>query len=301
MKTYHYILLALSVFLWACKSESTKKSLNGLDFIIHTQGKGQAIKDKDFVSVQMYNYIGDSLVSKPSSPEELSIIQVVPLVKSTSAVNPVMELIHQMKVGDSASIYKELLPLEQRVYNAAPGDRFKYTVVIKAIKTQEEVLAEEIKKNQMAPSEENEKYLNPANRQAASEVWLQMQPLLEDYNQKKLGNKLKSTSSGLKYVILENGSGAPGKSGNVATVSYYGAFLKGSRFDDSYSFGRPIEVTLGAKTVIPGWEEALTLFPKGTKACLFVPPHLAYGEKGNPPIIPPNEELMFFMEVVDIK
>ena len=156
MKTYHYILLALSFFLWACKSESTKKSLNGLDFIIHTQGKGQAIKDKDFVSVQMYNYIGDSLVSRPSSPDELSIIQVVPLVKSASAVNPVMELIHQMKVGDSASIYKELLPLERRDKMLAPGVRSNNILLEKPIKIKKKVLEKETKKNKMVLWKEKE-------------------------------------------------------------------------------------------------------------------------------------------------
>ena len=68
-------------------------------------------------------------------------------------------------------------------------------------------------------------------------------------------------------------------------------------FDNSFSRGEPFVFPLGAGQVIKGWDEGLALLPKGTKATLFIPYELGYGETGSPPSIPPRSELIFYVEV----
>jgi len=106
------------------------------------------------------------------------------------------------------------------------------------------------------------------------------------------------TASGLRYLVLKRGSG--GKSpeyGTAVTVHYTGQRLNGLVFDSSHQRGQPATFEIGR--VIAGWNEALTRMIKGEKRTLIIPPELAYGERGYPGIIPPNEFLIFEVELLD--
>ena len=113
--------------------------------------------------------------------------------------------------------------------------------------------------------------------------------------------KTQSTPSGLKYYILKEGDGSNAVDGNKVTVQYFGSLLNGTSFDDSFKRGEGIPLTLGVGQVIKGWDEGLTYFNKGAKGFLFIPSDLAYGEAGSPPIIGPNEELVFYIEMEEIQ
>jgi peptidylprolyl isomerase len=112
--------------------------------------------------------------------------------------------------------------------------------------------------------------------------------------------KIKTTKDGLKYVIIEEGSGPKAKSGDVVTVDYSGFLLNGKKFGSSIESGKPITFKLGAHEVIPGWEEGIRLLNKGAKAELIIPPSLAYGSIARGPI-PANSTLVFDIHLVDIK
>lgn len=113
-----------------------------------------------------------------------------------------------------------------------------------------------------------------------------------------------TTSSGLKYVVTQEGTGKrkPGK-GTTVRAHYTGRFLDSEEklevFDSSVERGRPLEFPVGAGRVIPGWDEAFLDMVKGEKRKLIIPPSLAYGERGYPPVIPPNATLVFDVELVD--
>jgi peptidylprolyl isomerase len=106
------------------------------------------------------------------------------------------------------------------------------------------------------------------------------------------------SASGLRYLVLNPGSGESSPEyGSAVTVHYRGRRLNGLIFDSSYQRGQPATFEIGS--VIQGWNEALTGMRRGAKRILIVPPELAYGERGYPGVIPPNEFLIFEVELLD--
>lgn len=100
---------------------------------------------------------------------------------------------------------------------------------------------------------------------------------------------------------IQAGVGASAEEGKTAIVHYKGMFLNGKVFDESYSRKLPIEVKLGAKQVIPGFEQGLKGLKVGGKRKVTIPYALAYGEQGRPPRIPARSTLVFELELVEIK
>lgn len=105
--------------------------------------------------------------------------------------------------------------------------------------------------------------------------------------------------SGLQYKILKAGTGPLPKLTDMVTTQYRGTLIDGTEFDSSYSRGEP--ATFGVRGVVKGWTEALQLMPVGSKWQLYIPSALAYGERGSPPKIGPNQTLIFDLELVGIK
>lgn len=108
---------------------------------------------------------------------------------------------------------------------------------------------------------------------------------------------VKTTASGLQYIVEKEGTGATPKKDDVVKVHYKGTLTNGEQFDSSIERGQPAEFPVGG--VIPGWTEALQLMKVGGKAKLFIPAELAYGPSGRPGI-PPNSVLLFDVELIEI-
>lgn len=115
-------------------------------------------------------------------------------------------------------------------------------------------------------------------------------------NAKKDG--VKTLPSGLQYRVITEGSGASPKAESMVDVHYRGTLVDGTEFDSSYKRGEPANFPVGG--VIPGWTEALQLMKEGSKWELAIPPALAYGERGAPPVIPPNAALVFEVELLKV-
>jgi peptidylprolyl isomerase len=111
---------------------------------------------------------------------------------------------------------------------------------------------------------------------------------------------IKTTASGLKYVIISQGEGPAVEAGKVITVSYSGYLLDGTLFDSSIERDEPIQFVVGQGQVIPGWDEGMLLLKKGDKARFIIPPQLGYGEMQLEKI-PANSTLIFDTEIVDIQ
>jgi FKBP-type peptidyl-prolyl cis-trans isomerase FklB len=104
---------------------------------------------------------------------------------------------------------------------------------------------------------------------------------------------------GLKYKIIKAGQGPKPTLNSTVVVNYEGTLTNGSKFDSSYDRGEPATFQVGQ--VIPGWVEVLQLMPVGSTWEVYIPANLAYGEAGAPPVIGPNEPLIFKVELLDIK
>lgn len=116
---------------------------------------------------------------------------------------------------------------------------------------------------------------------------------------------IKTTKSGLQYMVLKEGTGATPTKENTVATHYRGKLINGTVFDESYTGKEPTDddkpVSFGVTQVIKGWTEALQLMKEGSKYRLFIKPELAYGERGPSPKIGPNSLLIFDIELLKVK
>jgi FKBP-type peptidyl-prolyl cis-trans isomerase FklB len=105
--------------------------------------------------------------------------------------------------------------------------------------------------------------------------------------------------SGLQYKVLTQGTGAKPAATDSVVCNYRGTLINGKEFDSSYKGGKPL--TFPVDGVIKGWTEALQLMPVGSKWQLFIPPDLAYGERGAGADIGPDTTLIFEVELLSIE
>ncbi len=124
------------------------------------------------------------------------------------------------------------------------------------------------------------------------------QAAADDFLEKnKAKNGIVVLPSGVQYRIIEEGEGSrPGLEDRVK-VHYRGSKINGHEFDSSFARGVPEEFPVN--TVLRGWQEVLPLMKTGATWQVFVPPELAFGARGNPPV-GPNEALIFDLKLVEI-
>jgi cyclophilin family peptidyl-prolyl cis-trans isomerase len=147
-----------------------------------------------------------------------------------------------------------------------------------------------------------------------AKIALEFKPTIDDY-----ASKAKTLASGLKMHYLNNGTGEKPKTGQTAMINYQGYFTDGKLLDSNVKeveekFGMlnpqkvqrgmyapaPMKISPDAN-LFPGFKEALATLRVGDKAFFYFPSHLAYGEAGRPPVVQPNTDLAFIIEMVDIQ
>ena len=146
-----------------------------------------------------------------------------------------------------------------------------------------------------APSIFESYIANKSDADAAKEV-------AEQDKIKGITKGMSKTESGIYYNISKKGTGDNAKPNDLLSVHYSLQLIDGSEIDSSFTRGAPIEFTCGVGQVIKGWDEAMQLLNKGSKARLVIPSELGYGSMGaGNGVIPPNATLIFDVELVDIK
>jgi FKBP-type peptidyl-prolyl cis-trans isomerase FkpA len=283
--------------LGGCNGSGNKplsESENGFKYIHHIQNEGPKPQVGEYAYFHIEVLLDDTLLQSSRKNNDTPLAQIPTAEQAKLQPNPVTDVLPLMSVGDSLTIIQDLDSLPQRPPEFEKYKTLYYNISLVEIKSEEDykVIAEEQQKIQ------KEKALVVQAR--LSEVTEFTKQVLSDYNSGKLNSKLSETASGLKYIIHEEGTGEVPKAGDIIKVHYFGMLPDGTEFDNSFKRGEPHIFPVGQGQVIPGWDEGLMLFKRGTKATLFIPYQLAYGEAGRPPAIPAKSELVFYVELLDL-
>jgi FKBP-type peptidyl-prolyl cis-trans isomerase FkpA len=261
----------------------------GYKYVMHVDEEGELpqVGEMIFFHVTMSN--GDSITyssyQQPTQPR----IQL-PAETAAQPKSPVVETLELMSAGDSASLY---FPIDSMQGRQRPPGYENATDVIYTLKVTRIISKEEF-------DAEQQEQLNAAQAEADA-VATEVEAIVEKYAAGQLDDQILTTESGLKYLILEEGKGPKPEAGEVVFANYYGVLTDGTMFDNSYQRGQAFNFPLGQRRVIGGWDEGFALLNQGTTAVLFVPPALGYGAQGSPPKIPANSELIFYVELLDIR
>ncbi len=293
------LILASLVLLVACKKETTTE--HGYRFIHHVNKGGTKAVPGDMVRMHFYTYLGDSLMMssrmRDEKPYEMKLPSTEELTRYGDKFPAPLDALFLMAAGDSATVFE---PLDSMVQLSLPeglrgNKEAKHSIMLVDILSKEEVA-------QMEAEEQAKQAEIMAKAQAAQAAFPTIQAKVTDmakqYRSGALAAQLKSTPTGLKMLMVEAGAGEKLQTGETAQIQYYGCLTNGKVFDNSFERGQPLPVAVNAGQMIPGFDEGVGLLKHGDKAYLFIPSKLGYGEQGAGENIPPNAELIFYVEVL---
>lgn len=109
-----------------------------------------------------------------------------------------------------------------------------------------------------------------------------------------------STITELEIIDSTVGEGTAAAKGALISCHYEGFLEDGTKFDSSKDRGRPLEFVVGVGRVIKGWDQGLLGMKEGGKRTLRIPAALAYGDRQVGPIIGPNSNLIFHVELIEV-
>lgn len=274
-------------------SSSTKidgEIVPGYTYVNHTKKGGATPKTSDYAYFNYYVMDGDSLLfSNTSAGAPQKVLMTDDFSGRNAGQKPLVLALRKMAVGDSLSLYipRDSLPPD----NNLKSDKLTYHIALAEIKDEASFLADMEEEN---AAKQQAMVVNQARE---AEIAEKVKLTASEYTKGKLDAKIKTTASGLKYIIHEKGNGNLPKVGQEVFAHYYGALTNGTPFDNSFKRGSLFNFPLGRGRVIRGWDEGFGLMSPGAKATLFIPAELGYGATGSPPTIPPNSELIFYVEM----
>lgn len=295
------VLLSLAGLMLAfgCQQKEDKilKTESGYDYQWHGHiGKGSPeMGDHAFFLANMY--AGDSMMHNSKlSPGGREHVQIREVPQEYSYFRPLMELLKQMGPGDSVSLWYPT--------DSMPGDpaQFRNIDTVRYELKMEEVMDSTAYAEYIANEQAKAQEQLAAAKEKETEITQFINDFYAKYKTGELDNQFMETTSGLKYIVHEEGNtGIKAEKGDFVEANYYGILeASGQMFDNSFRRGRTFKFPLGQKSVIPGWDEAFTIIDKGSRATFIVPYTLGYGKAGNPPTIPAEADLIFYVEFVDV-
>lgn len=315
MKNFFLILIASSLFLTfnACKKGAGT---------VHVHGNGATPKIDDIASFDFALKKDTALVFNSATTGRAAQENISdPNNSDDPFYKFLMQSLLTMHVGDSTSFTFRLDTMKTPPAGLSGGKNAILSIALRKVQSEKDFLAS-------LPSEQQKQFimqkkvvevqkrlskLKPQTEaaekdmMAASEAFKLRTKAAADsasnfaskFKNNALGGEVKTTASGIKYIILKEGTGETVQQKQLVWMNYAGYTKDGKPFDDSYSKGQPFAFALGIGQVIPAWDETIALFKPGTTAVIFVPSVLGYGERGSGNgVIPPNSDLVFYMEVL---
>ena len=294
----------------ACNGGGDFKKLHGVDYKIVKDEKGKTAKMGDIVEFNLIASVDtlDPATKKMNSMEVANTYkqgrpapQRVEEVKQPGQFQSLFPLLSK---GDSVlvniscdTILATLTPDQKmRVPSwLKSGNKVSMRLSIVSVQSMEDY-----QKNAQARQEEMQRQM----KEKAEKQMPIDDKTLQDYFAKN-NIKAEKTASGLYYTVQKPGSGEQIKAGQMVTMMYTGKLLDGKEFDSNIDtamshHGDPLVFAVGAHQMIAGVDEGVALLKKGSKATLYLPSPLGYGENA-PPNIGPNAILIFEVDIKDVK
>ncbi|HXI01059.1 MAG TPA: FKBP-type peptidyl-prolyl cis-trans isomerase [Sphingobacteriaceae bacterium] len=296
------LILCIALAFSSCKQ--FKQGEGDMFYKIHEDKDGPLVKDGDFIVFKFIQKTEEDSVLYNSSDYDRPAMTVK---QKPGFKGDMFTAIGMLSEGDSATFKINIDSLVGKLGMPKPenvkGKYMLYTFKLDKV----------IPKGKMKDADfqaKVEQFLKVETDKAKNNEAAKIKNYLDAEDLKPL-----TTASGLNYVITGGGKGGlKAKPGDTVEVNYTGKFLSGKVFDTSLqdvakksgTFAaqrpyKPIKIPVGVGSgIIRGWEEALMLLPKGTKATLILPSKLAYGEQGSAPTIQPFTPLVFDIDIVNI-
>ncbi len=270
--------LLLGTQLASAQKQQPVTTEHGFRLVNHTNTKGAKATVGGSAMVEVATWVGDSLMGTTNGTREYAVPEAATLPERVPFIYDAVQL---MAEGDSATMYEAIdsmiRPFIPPSLASAKDVRYEIRVV--------DVISKADKDKVMAEAEVRFQTVQAAVTKTAAE-----------YTAGTL--KPEKRASGLKVLIVEPGKGARIQVGENISTHYYGCLTDGKLFDTSFQRGQTLDFAAGAGQMIPGFDEGVQLLGHGGKAYFFLPSSLAYGEQGAGDVVPPNAELIFYVEVL---
>ncbi len=307
MKKSIAAVMLVAMTLFACST--TKETKSGYKYNVVRAGDGKAPETGQILILNMlFKDAKDSVWSDSQKGDFPTMVQAQDSIPPGDIV---LEVFQTLTKGDSVTFQVAAQDLFQKTFRSPippgvePEGLFTFEIGVTDIISEDD--ARKLQNDLMAKM--NEKEAEKQKEQLAIDT-----VLIDNYLKEK-SIVAQRTPSGIRYVIEKQGQGATAQQGQTVRINYSGFLLDGRCFDSSIeSIARdnnvfnelrkpyePIEVVLGYRQVIAGWEEAIGLMNKGAKFTVYIPSGLAYGPQKRSDLIAENTILKFDMELVEIK
>lgn len=288
-KTMWLAAVSMAILGASCTGTGFKKTKSGLEYkIFEGKTKGQKLKAGDIAKFEYKITYKDSVIAS-----SYGVVPGYDLVDSVGRPHEFSEVLNQLAVGDSLVTLQSFDSLKAINPMQAPpfmkkGDKLKTTIKILGVFQGREATMADYQKEIDAFRDRElaviKKYIDKNNIKA------------ELFN-------------GVYVEVTEKGTGAPAAAGKEVAMKYTGSNFEGKAFDSNIDSTKqsmphdlnPFSFISGQQGAIPGILQGIQAFNKGGKGRIFIPSVMGYGPSGQPPVIAPNENLIFYVEVVDVK
>lgn len=272
----------------ACTNMGYKKTKSGLEYKIFDQGKGKTLKAGDIIKFNYKLTYNDSVIA-----QSYGNIPGYDMVDSAGRPYDFSEVLKLLKVGDSLITIQAVDTLMKQNPMGLPpymkkGGKIKMMMKI----TQMFSNQDSVMKDYQA---ETQKFKDREIADVAAYI---------------KRNNIKADKLQSVFVeVKEKGNGPAAASGKSVSIKYTGYTFNGKAFDSNTDSTKqtqkhgmePFTFVAGQSGAIFGMLEGITAFNQGGKGRIFIPSHMGYGPQGSPPVIQPNENLIFEVEVVEVK
>lgn len=279
--------VVLAICLAGCGNADFQKTKDGMVYTIFNKGKGEVIKPGTFLKIHYDAVVGDSVL--------FSTFGKVPVYGKydtmPQSVYDFIDFLGKMKVGDSATYVRSVDTMAQKGMLQIGGVFKKGGTILGHLRILGTFPSEVAIQEDQAKEVEIEK----AKEIAGLEGFLKTN---------KVANYIK-TPEGVFVLIESQGTGPKADTGLNAVVKYTGYLKNGIKFDSNTdtAFGvkEPFEFPVGKQAVIQGWDIGIRLFNQGGKGKIYVPAMLGYGMQGRGEKLPAYSDLIFDIELVQVK